>query len=412
MAKPVLMYCLKHDSGTSSSARAVTIANRLCHRFEVVIVADTRLPASLYVDPRIDFVELPPIGGQPRSSATNGNGTNGNGSKPALLQSDIARRGALFLERYSRIKPDVILIEEYPIGDNPLCGSLMPMLERIRFGYPASPLVVGSLSNFYSDPWKDHRAGDDKAAEILNDYFDALLVHSDSGFARLGEFFQPGNAPSTPIYHTGFIAAEAPPDKARAERQRRIVVSLDGGIDNGRMCRAAVDAHKLLWEVERVSMTLVTGHSMEDGDWRELCAVAESLDGLDVRRTLDNPAAEFSGASWVVSHADHDSALDVVAAGVPALLVPIDDKNRGEQVDRGRRLAHWGIGQVLMPNHLNGVSLANSLHQMIHGERAAPTFNLDGAEVSANILYHLCLNEESSPLNDDFKSLIDRLRPH
>ena len=407
MAKPVLMYCLKPDSGVSSSTRAVTIANRLCHRFGVVIVADTRLPTSLTVDPRIDFVELPPLGGQSRSSATSEGGT-----KPALLQSDIARRGALYLERYSRIKPDVVLIEEYPIGENHLYGSLMPMLERISFGSPASPLVIGSVSNFYSDPWMDDRAHDDRAADVMADYFDALLIHSDSGFARLGEFFQPKNTPSTPIYHTGFIAAEASQDGVPVKRRRRIVVSLDGNINDGRMCQAAVDAHKLLWEVEQVSMTLVAGQSISDTAWHSLCVAAETLDGLEVRRTLDSPAAELSASSWAVCHADHDTALDVVAAGIPALLVPVGDQRQGEQIDRARRLAHWGVGQVLLPNHLNGVSLANSLHQMIREEREVPRFNLDGAEVSANILYHLSIDEKSGPINEDLLGIFSRPRPH
>ena len=169
----------------------VAIANRLCDRFDVVMVADTKPPDSLAIDSRIDVVELPPPGLHRRSSATSRNGS----SKATFRQSDIARRSSILLERYSRIKPDVILIEEYPIGENQLCGSLLPMLERVRVGVPSSPLVVGSLSHFCLDPWNDNRARDDRAADILSDYFDALLVHSDSGFARRPLSTTPASSP-------------------------------------------------------------------------------------------------------------------------------------------------------------------------------------------------------------------------
>ena len=159
-------------------------------------------------------------------------------------------------------------------------------------------------------------------------------------------------------------------------------------------------------------MTLIAGESMPEGAWHDLCAIAESLDGLDVRRKMDNPAADYASCSWIVCHVDRDSALDVLAAGVPALLVPAADERQDEQVDRGRRLAHWGVGQVLMPHLLNGVSLANSLHQMIHAKCTAPEFNLDGAEISANILYHLLMSDESRPRDENAIALTDWLRPH
>ena len=47
-----------------------------------------------------------------------------------------------------------------------------------------------------------------------------------------------------------------------------------------------------------------------------------------------------------------------------------------------------------MPHHLNGASVASGIHQLIKFKPAETNFNLDGAEITANLIYHLSLSED------------------
>ena len=51
-----------------------------------------------------------------------------------------------------------------------------------------------------------------------------------------------------------------------------------------------------------------------------------------------------------------------------------------------------------MPHHLNGASLASGIHQLIKFKPAETGFSLDGAEITANLIYHLSLSEDVRPV--------------
>lgn len=385
MAKPVLMYYSSHESSVSTVAQTVAIANELCHRFDVVLLADTRIPDAIYVDPRIDMSELPPLRGQLSGKP---------GDWRAATQSDLTRRGGVVLERYSRIKPEVILIDGYPLGDPAAAGALSPMLDRVRFGHAAPPLVAASMSDLYAGRRRQPADAVDIAADVLNDFFDLLLVHTDSGFGRLEEFFQPRNTLSIPVFHTGFVAAPRMTERYERSDAPRMVVCLDGRIEGGRLIRAAVDAYDLLSRAHNVVMTLIVGDSIRDDDWREFSARAADDPGLEIWRQSPNRTAEFCRARWAVTHCDHDALLDVTGSGIAAVFVPTNIDPDSDEFDRAWRLAHCGVGNLATPGYLNSASMASYLHKLIATSEKPQILDLRGAEVTVNVLYRMYLYED------------------
>ena len=191
--KPVLLYYCQHSHGMGGAVRAVTIANRLVDRFRVVMLNAGTLPPDIMVSPDIEIVQLPPLSLDIDSS-------DFRIDESPTLQNDIALRGKLILEKYSQFKPRVILIEEFPFGHRKLGDELMPMIERARHGISSQPLVICSVTDIVSAGRHDKESHDDKTTALLDKHFDAVLVHSDPVFARLEEFFQPGNALTTPVH--------------------------------------------------------------------------------------------------------------------------------------------------------------------------------------------------------------------
>ena len=110
-----------------------------------------------------------------------------------------------FLER---LKPRVVAIENFPFNQHGLRGEILPLVERARNGVYGESLVVCMTDGILigSSEKEENRA--DMAAEMLDRYFDMVVVQSDPVFARLEEFFQPRNTLHTPLYHTGFVTRE------------------------------------------------------------------------------------------------------------------------------------------------------------------------------------------------------------
>jgi predicted glycosyltransferase len=245
---------------------------------------------------------------------------------------------------------------------------------------------------------------DDTTAALLNEYFDAVLVHSDPAFARLEEFFRPRAALTTLVYHTGFVVRERQAPPPADERERRVLVSAGDGRLGGPLYRAAVEAHRMLWDVDRLRMTIIAGPSLAPDDWEKLQLAALRSPALTLQRSVSDLGAEFANVRWVVCACGYNAACDVMANGVAALFVPVGDNGRSEQLDRAQRLARWGICRTLMPHHVNGASVANGIHHLIGFEPASVDFNLNGAEVSANLIHQLTVFDEDDTTSSESDS--------
>jgi len=391
MDKPVLLYYCQHSRGMGGAVRAVTIANRLVDRFRVVMLNGGAPTPDMTMSPDIDFVQLPPLSLDIDSSDI-------VIDESPTIQNDIALRREMILEKYSQCNPRVILIEAFPLGSRKLDGELMPMIEKASHGVSSRPIIICSVTDIVSGGQRDNESDDDRIASLLDKHFDAVLVHSDPNFARLEEFFQPRNATTTPVYHTGFVLRDRQNMPAADRREERILVSAGSGSAGGRLYRAAVEAHRLLWEADELPMTIVAGPSLPQDEWQDLQNAAERLPALTLKRSVPDLGAELARVRWAVCHCGYNTAIDVIATRISALLVPGGNSDESEQLDRAQRLVHWGVGRMLMSHHLNGASMASGIHQLIKFEPADPNFNLDGAEITANLLYHLSLSEEVRPV--------------
>jgi predicted glycosyltransferase len=286
------------------------------------------------------------------------------------------------------------------------------LIEKVRHSMFARPLIICCVTDVLPGNGVEKQGHDDRIAALLEEYFDAIIVHSDPVFARLEEYFQPRNALSMPVYHSGFVARDSEPLPQSGRREKRILVAAGGGVVGGTLFRAAAEAHRLLWGVHQLPMTIVAGPDFPEQEWESLERTARDLPGLELKRSVPDLGAEFARVCWVVSHCGYNAAVDVMATGVSALLVPGGNNDASGQMDRLQRMSHWHAARMLMPRHLNGASLANSIHQLFKFEPAVTDFNLDGAEITANIIYELAQSGDVRPISLSAENLTGRPRFH
>jgi len=401
--KASLMYYCRNGEGAGHLRRALALAGELAENFAVTMLVSEKMPPGLSTPDDVDLVELPPLDIDPEQRVL---GVN----KTQLLRSRIIERRDVILNRYSKIKPRVVIVEKFPFGQHLLRGEILPMIERARYGVYGESLVVAMTDGILTSDRPNREELEDRSAKLLNKYFDLVVVHSDPVFARLEEFFQPKNAIDTPIYHTGFLVP-GPASLGAPSRDRRngILVSAGDGYCGAPLYRAAIEAHKTLWDTLGIPMTIIGGERLPEPEWLKLKEASDGVPSLEIRRSVPDLRAAIASAKWSVSHCGYNTAINAIGSGTPALFIPCPDGHRLEQVIRSQRLVYWGAGRMLMPNHLNGASLANEIHQLTRFTPRDVFFDFNGIANATNLVSQIVYENNYAPVTSRSTT---ETRPH
>jgi len=370
----LLLYC-QHALGMGHLVRSLVLAGALAERFRVVFLNGGPVPRGVARPRGVTFVDLPPLGFD-----TEGRLVSRDGRRSVARAEEVRR--ATILQTFRELRPEIILVELFPFGRKKFAGELMPLFDAAHALGSARPLLVSSLRDILVTGRKNQADHDARACALANRYLDAVVVHADPRFVRLEQSFQPPEPLRVPVHYTGFVVGERSAAPATAER---VVVSAGGGIVGGPLFRAALDAQGLLWRAERLPMTLVAGPFLPANEWRAVTR-ARKRPGLVVRRSVANLEDELRRAAVSVSQCGYNTALELVRARVPAVVVPFRERGEDEQWTRARRLEQLGIVRVLAPERLDGATLAEEIRKVRERRPAAVALDLDGASSTTDLL--------------------------
>jgi predicted glycosyltransferase len=378
--RPPLLFWCQHSVGLGHLVRSFALAAALADRFRVVLLCGGQVPGSLPPPPGVELVSLPPLG-----VGSNGAFT----SHDARLTVEDARavRRRRILRTFRSLRPEAIVVELFPFGRAKFAPELLPLLEEARAHAPRPPLVACSLRDILVGRRADQAAHDERACAIANRWFDAVLVHSDPGFARLEDSFGMRSRLRAPVRYTGFVRPGGGPRPLR--RERRIVVSAGGGRVGGQLLAAALGAHGPLARETGLGMTVVAGPFLPEPAWRRLRASARGQDGVELLRSVPDLGAELRSATASISQCGYNTALEIVSARLPALVVPFATPEEDEQTVRARRLAALGAVRMLDPDRLAPHVLLAEARRLLDFRPRAAGLDLDGARRTTRILSEL-----------------------
>lgn len=378
----LLFYC-QHSLGMGHLVRSLALAASLAERFRVVLLNGGKLPPRLNVPRGVEVLNLPPLGLDP-----DGHLVSRDGRRTAERAKELRR--ALIMNAYRSLRPRVVLVELFPFGRKKFADELLPLLEAARAEAPPRPLVCCSLRDILVGKRAEQQKHDARAAETANRYFDAVLVHSDPAFARLEESLGAHGALDVPVHYTGFVlpaCEHAEGDAGRVEKQ--ILVSAGGGIVGESLFRAAVAAYPLLRETEDVTLKIVAGPFLPEAAWRSLRESARRLPGLSMTRFVSDLCAEMRRSAASVSQCGYNTALDILRAGVPALVVPFADGGEDEQLKRARRLERLDTLRVVEQHQLDAPRFAQELRGLLTFRPRPSALDMQGARNSSRVIESL-----------------------
>jgi len=362
--------------------RSFGLSRALAKRFAVTFVNGGRVPDGIPTPAGIDRVDLAPIGmDEDTNLVSREAGTS--------VEAAMASRRATLLATVERIRPTAIVVELFPFGRKKFADEILGMLAAAQHGPEGAPLAVCSLRDILVSGRRDQARHDDRAAQTVNDWFDAVLVHSDPRFARLEDTFRPAVAMTRPILHTGFVRGHGAGSGRAFPRARQVIVSAGGGLVGGPLFRAAVAAHRLSWSRLRLPMRIIAGPFLPDDQYASLATEVAALEGLTLERSVPDLSAELARATCSVSQCGYNTAMDLLGSGVSALVVPYATNRETEQHDRAARLERLGAVQTLPAATLDGPRLAAAIERLADFRPAPNGLDLEGAEKSALLIEQL-----------------------
>jgi predicted glycosyltransferase len=374
-----LLHWCQHSIGLGHLVRSLELARALSTRFEVVLLSGGELPDGIEVPAGVHVVPLPPLGMEVEGGLVSPDAAT------SVEQAQELRRSAI-LRTYRSVRPGVILTELYPFGRRRFRGELLPLLELARTER-RRPVVVASVRDILVGQRSDQQGHDARALEVANRHYDAVLVHADERFARLDESFGPADQLACDVIHTGFVHRER--KALHGLRRHELLVSAGGGRVGEPLLRCALAAQPEIRKRTGLRLRLVAGPFLPDPAFRALQTEVAGHDGIVLERQVDDLCGLLAGVTASVSQAGYNTTLDVLQAGVPALVVPFSERREDEQGRRARRLAELGALRVLDPERLEPHALAAAVRELASFRPVPLGLEMDGARRSVEAIERL-----------------------
>lgn len=375
--KPVLLLYCQHSVGIGHLMRSLSIAEALGRTFRVVFLNGGVFPPGVPAPRNMEIIDLPPLGLESRQLVSR--------SGEEDVERVKALRRAMVLGTFDRVRPAVVLVELFPFGRKKFAFELLPLLKRARRAPSPRPRVWCSVRDILVAARPDQQHHDDRARWLCDRYFDGVLVHADPLLAEFSESFRPSRPMAVPVHYTGFVTRGEPAAPVTV-RGDHVLVSAGGGLAGAPLLRAAVAAHALLPTSDRPPMRVVAGPFLPEPDWQALQATVRFNAAIELVRSVPDLGAEMRRAAVSVSQCGYNTAMDILGARVPALVVPYAEQREDEQTNRARRLAALGLLRVLETGALAPQALAAEIAATAGFRPTASTLALDGGPKTAAIV--------------------------
>ena len=423
----IVLFHVQHLLGIGHLTRTATLARSLAAAGVEVTVASGGEPVAGVDFGRARLVQLPPA----RVADRRFKQLIDEHGEPAG-DSWKARRRDRLLALYDEVRPDVVLTELFPFGRRQLRFEILPLLDRCaedraRTGRPRVACSVRDILVASPRPERNR-----EMLDLVRRYYDRVLVHGDPRFVSLDATFPHAGEIRDRIAYTGYVVArpahedgspegegqgrgvatdpsrganlatpaDDPPGGSGAARDcdavpgrnarlpGEVIVSAGGGAVGGRLLEAALAARPRTALAE-AGWCLLAGANLAEPEFRSLADRAPP--GVAVERFRPDFAALLRRARLSISQGGYNTLMEVLDAGLRAVVVPYAGGLETEQTLRANLLADRGLVEVVSEDELGAATLAAAIDRALAKPAPAGLASLDtsGADSTLRALRDL-----------------------
>lgn len=293
-----------------------------------------------------------------------------------------AARAARLLAIYKEARSKVLLIEMFPFGRRLMRFELLPVLEAAHASRPR-PRILCSLRDVLGAARSVEKV--EWMLTTFHRYFDQVLVHGDPAFLPLQASFPRAGEIAAKTRYTGYVVEDVPKGDANVGPSGEVIVSAGGGAVAGPLI-AAVLAARPLSPLAAVPWRILAGNNLPEDAFQAARRAAPA--GVMVERARPDFTALLARARLSISQGGYNTILEVLAAGVPAVVVPFAGSGETEQELRATTLGARGAITVLTEAQLSPAALAAAIARALSAPPHPSDLRLDlgGMEKTAQIV--------------------------
>ena len=365
------MIYVQHLLGVGHLQRSLQLAVALAQQDFQVELLSGGMPWSRSVADGVRFRQLPPL----YSADSNFKcllDADGNEIDDAWRE----RRKQHTLKLFASFAPQVLITETFPFGRRMLRFELLPLLQAARDS-SSCVQVIASIRDILQPKSKPER--NREICELIDQYYDHVLVHGDESIARLADSFALALHIDKKLYYSGYICASGGGIPPANEGSDEVLVSAGGSATGFQILKTAIAAKPL--------------STLRDLRWRLLVSPAISATKFETLRRLAGPGIciernrpDFSElvkrARLSISQAGYNTITDILNSDTAAVVIPFAEADEIEQTLRAQRLQDRGRLVALAQQDLSAAALAKAMTAAETGHSAIAV-NLDGASNSA-----------------------------
>jgi predicted glycosyltransferase len=354
----------------------------------VLLVTGGEIPDGFRFPENIDTLQLTPLKTSPDFSSLQ------LCDFSRSLEETRAIRRTLLLQAFNEFKPDVLVTELFPFGRKHFRFELLPLLEHARSQQSRRTLVVSSVRDILVAR-KDQEEYEQRVCSLVNNFYDLVLVHGDEKFLKLDESFSRVTDLRCAVAYTGYVVQQNKPDVDKSygspvvEQKRPAIVVSNGSGQylTGQMLLESVlrAAHFLQGQIPH-EFHVFAGPLMPEEAYNRLQTLAAASGNVRLSRYTPDLAAVLQRAELSVSMAGYNTVMDILSAGVRALVYPVTSNGDQEQSVRAEKLARMGVLDLIRSEELAPEKLAQKFGAALRSEPTRLALNRGGAANSALLL--------------------------
>jgi predicted glycosyltransferase len=372
----------QHLTGVGHAVLARVIATELATSHEVYLVDGGRFVPAPRVPVAPTRVPLPIVRRSPQGGLTGEHGEPG--------ADVLARRSAVLVDAVRDLCPDVVVVDHYPFSKWELSPEIGAMIEAARRTNPHVH-VVSSLRDIA--PRTRYEAMTDgeyteRALSLLDQQFDALVVHSDPSFIRFDDYASMTRPLPVPMTHSGFVVE--PVHSAGPEPERPIAVLSTGGIDSPAFLAAAITAFGVLAATGALGDMRLHVFAGLDAPADELAALDEAARGfpVEVHAFSGDFTAWLDAAALSISRCGYNTSAALLRSRVPAVIVPANAVS--DQRLRALRFVQSGLAIAVDEERVSDMpTMVTAIEAAVGAPRPVHSVDLDGARTTRRLLEEL-----------------------
>jgi predicted glycosyltransferase len=397
----VFFYC-QHVLGIGHLVRRAEIVRELSRDSKILFVSGGEKPDGFRFPEHenIDVLQLPPLKTDPDFS-----NLQVCGSLRSVDETKTLRR-RLLLQAFDQFQPDILVTELFPFGRKQFRFELLPLLEHAR-QQRRRTMVASSVRDILVTR-KDQEEYEQRVCDLVNTFYDLILVHGDKNFQKFDETFSRVNDLQCPLAYTGYVVQHKDPNTKEACRlqlteqgQPVIVASIGSGqyLTGLVLLETVLRAAQLLQSRIPHEFHVFAGPLMPEEAYSRLQALAHESRNVRLSRYTPNLAAVLKRAEVSVSMGGYNTMMDVLSSRVRALVYPVTSNGDQEQSVRAEKLARTGVIDVIRTEELTPEKLARKVGRALSKTPTPLTVNCAGAVNSVLLLKKYLAAHRECPFN-------------